>query len=69
MSRDHLSFSAYRNYKKCPAMAKAEDTNRHPRETSDAMLMSSYVDAILVGNFEQFIKENADKLNIKPVFF
>lgn len=67
MSRDHLSFSAYRNYKKCPAMAKAEDTNRHPRETSDAMLMSSYVDAILVGNFEQFIKENGPNIYKWPI--
>ena len=62
MPRDHLSYSAFTRYQACAQRAWAEDNDLVRKETTDEMLIGSYVDRKLLGGFEAFQKENAYRL-------
>lgn len=54
----YMSVSRFKNYLSCEAMAKAIDEEKFTPETSDSLLLGSYVDAWNNGELEKFKSEH-----------
>lgn len=64
--KQHLSFSAWTQYKTCEARALAMDKGEWDFPKSDAMLVSTYVELLLIGDeaeLEEFFAKNPEVLN------
>ena len=64
-NEDYWSVSQFKAFNKCEAAGLAEVMGQYEREETDALLIGSYVDAILAGGEtekRQFIEANRDKL-------
>ena len=63
--RAYMSVSQFKAFQKCPAAAMAELAGDYSPERGRALLLGSYVDAMLTGSAreqEQFIEENRSEL-------
>lgn len=59
--KDYISFSSWSQYKKCEAKALAMDKGEWTFEQTEAMLVSKYIEALVIGTEEevaQFFIEN-----------
>jgi hypothetical protein len=54
---EYMSYSQFKDFCKCPAMAMAKINGEWQEETTDSLLVGSYVDAWLDGEIDKF-KEN-----------
>lgn len=60
---DYMSFSQMKDFMECPAKALAIVEKRFVKETTDAMLQGSYIDAYFSGEAEAFKAEHPDIIN------
>lgn len=56
--KDYFSFSLYKKFIDCEAAAMAEIRGEYRPPTTEAMLIGSYVDAVIGDSLEQFVSEN-----------
>lgn len=64
-NRDYWSVSQFKTFEKCEAAGLAEVRGEYEREETDALLIGSYVDAVLAGGLEEyttFLKTNGPKM-------
>lgn len=64
-NREYMSVSQFKAFMKCPAAAMAELSGEYSPERGRALVLGSYVDAMLTGSAkeqEQFIEENRSEL-------
>ena len=64
-NREYMSVSQFKAFMKCPAAAMAELSGEYSSERGRALVLGSYVDAMLTGSAreqEQFIEENRSEL-------
>lgn len=54
--RDYVSFSTWNNYQRCEAAALARDKGELQFEASEAMIVSKYIEAKLIGSEEEVEK-------------
>ena len=59
---NYWSVSLYKAFDKCEASGLAQVKGEYERETTDALLIGSYVDAYFSGELDEFIKRDGDKL-------
>ena len=51
---EFMSYSQFKDFCECPAMAMAKIKGEYKPETSDSMLVGSYVDAFLDNDLDNF---------------
>ena len=56
----YMGVSQYKSFTKCEASALAQVEGEWKFEPTKAMLIGSYVDAVLLGGLDQFLKDNPD---------
>ena len=64
-NNDYWSVSQFKAFEKCEAAGLAEAMGQYTREENDALLIGSYVDAVLAGGAEEtrrFVKEYGPKM-------
>ena len=59
---NYWSVSLYKAFDKCEASGLAQVKGEYERETTDALLIGSYVDAYFSGELDNFIKRDGDKM-------
>lgn len=59
------SVSQFKAFNKCEAAGFAEATGQYQRETTDALLIGSYVDAYFSDELEEFQERNGEKMFTK----
>lgn len=66
-NKAYWSVSQFKEFNRCEAAGLAEVEGRYRRETTDALLIGSYVDAYFAGSREldEFIENNGDKMFTK----
>lgn len=57
---EYMSFSQFKDFMKCPAMAVAKINGTYNPVSSDSMLVGSYVDSWLDGELDRFVTENPE---------
>ena len=62
---EYMSYSQFKDFCECPAMAIAKIKGKYKPESSESMLVGSYVDAFLDNNFEQFKIQTPEIFTIK----
>lgn len=64
-NNDYWSVSQFKSFDKCEAAGLAEAMGEYEREETDALLIGSYVDAVMAGGPEEtrrFVKEHGGKM-------
>ena len=64
-SKEYWSVSQFKTFNKCEAAGLAEVLGEYEREETDALLIGSYVDAVLAGapeEYRNFLKTNGSKM-------
>ena len=61
-TRAFWSVSQFKAFDKCEAAGLAEVTGEYERETTDALLIGSYVDAHLAGEADKYFEEHKDQM-------
>lgn len=64
-TRSFWSVSQFKAFNKCEAAGFAEATGQYQRETTDALLIGSYVDAYFSDELEEFQEHNGEKMFTK----
>ncbi len=59
---NYWSVSLYKAFDKCEASGLAQVKGEYERETTDALLIGSYIDAYFSGELDNFIKRDGDKM-------
>ena len=59
------SVSLFKAFDKCEASGLAQVRGQYKRETTDALLIGSYVDAYFTGDFDKFRTEHEDEIYTK----
>ena len=54
---EYMSYSQFKDFDKCPAMAMAKINGTYEEEKTDSILVGSYVDAYLDGEISRFMQE------------
>lgn len=57
-NKAYMSYSQFKDFCKCPAMAMAKINGEYEMEKTAALLVGSYVDAYLDGELDKFKEEN-----------
>ena len=60
---EYMSYSQFKDFDKCPAMAMAKLNGEYVQEETDSMLVGSYVDAWLDGELDKFVIEHPNVFN------
>ena len=60
---EYMSYSQFKDFDKCPAMAMAKLNGTFKQEETDSMLVGSYVDAWLDGELDKFMEEHPQVFN------
>lgn len=58
--KNYMSYSQFKNYKECEAMALAIDERRYIKPTTDALLQGSYIDAYFSGEMDAFNEKHPE---------
>lgn len=56
-NQEYMSYSQFKDFDKCPAMAMAKINGAYKEEMTDSLLVGSYVDAYLDGEIMKFAQE------------
>lgn len=64
-NKEYMSYSQFKDFLKCPAMAMAKLKGEWQDECSDSLLVGSYVDAWLDGNLDKFREEHPEIYNTR----
>ena len=56
-NQEYMSYSQFKDFNKCPAMAMAKINGTYEEEMTDSLLVGSYVDAYLDGEIIKFAQE------------
>ena len=62
---EYFSYSLYKKFMDCEAAAYAELIGEYRQPVTDAMLVGSYVDAVVEGTLEQFVSEHTEVISSK----
>lgn len=62
-NEEYMSFSQFKDFCKCPAYAMAKIKGEWQDETTDALLVGSYVDSWLDGKLKQFQEQHPEIFN------
>lgn len=62
-NKEYMSYSQFKDFDKCPAMAMAKINGEYKVEENDSMLIGSYVDAWLDGELDKFIIDHPQVFN------
>jgi len=60
---EYMSYSQFKDFNKCPAMAMAKLNGEYEQEESESMLIGSYIDSWLDGELDRFIIEHPQVFN------
>lgn len=60
---EYMSYSQFKDFDKCPAMAMAKLNGEYVQEETDSMLIGSYVDAWLDGELDKFKETHPEIYN------
>lgn len=63
--QEYMSYSQFKDFDKCPACAMAKLKGEWQDETTDALLVGSYVDAWLDGELDKFREEHPEIYNTR----
>ena len=64
-NKEYMSYSQFKDFIKCPAMAMAKLKGEWQDECSDSLLVGSYVDAWLDGKLDMFREEHPEIYNTR----
>lgn len=64
-NKEYMSYSQFKDFLKCPAMAMAKLKGEWQDECSDSLLVGSYVDAWLDGKLDMFREEHPEIYNTR----
>ena len=64
-NKKYWSVSLFKAFDKCEASGLAQVRGQYQRETTDALLIGSYVDAYFAGEMDEFVGKHADKMFTK----
>ena len=64
-NKEYMSYSQFKDFLKCPAMAMAKLKGEWQDECSDSLLVGSYVDSWLDGNLDKFREEHPEIYNTR----
>jgi hypothetical protein len=64
-NKSYWSVSSFKAFDKCEASGLAQVRGQHKRETTDALLIGSYVDAYFTGDFDRFRADHEDEIYTK----
>ena len=64
-NKEYWSVSLFKQFDKCEASGLAQVRGQYQRETTDALLIGSYVDAYFSGEMDEFVGKHADKMFTK----
>lgn len=61
-NKSYWSVSQFKEFNRCEAKGLAEVQGEYIRETTDALLIGSYVDAYFTGGLEEFVSRNSEMM-------
>lgn len=61
--KEYMSYSQFKNFLECPEKAMAIINGKYSTETSESMLVGSYIDAYLDGELEEFKEKTPEIFN------
>lgn len=61
-NREYWSCSLFKAFDTCESCGLAQSRGQYEIEETDALLVSSYVDAYFAGELDSFVEENSDKM-------
>lgn len=64
-NKEYMSYSQFKDFLKCPAMAMAKLKGEWQDENTDSLLVGSYVDSWLDGNLDKFREEHPEIYNTR----
>ena len=64
-NKSFWSVSSFKAFDKCEASGLAQVRGQYKRETTDALLIGSYVDAYFTGDFDRFRADHEDEIYTK----
>lgn len=64
-NKSYWSVSSFKAFDKCEASGLAQVRGQYKRETTDALLIGSYVDAYFTGDFDRFRADHEDEIYTK----
>lgn len=64
-NKEYMSYSQFKDFLKCPAMAMAKLKGEWQDENADSLLVGSYVDSWLDGNLDKFREEHPEIYNTR----
>lgn len=63
INNEYMSYSQFKDFDKCPAMAMAKINGTYQPEYTDSLLVGSYVDAWLDGKIQKFKEKHPEIFN------
>lgn len=64
-NKEYMSYSQFKDFLKCPAMAMAKIKGEWQDENTDSLLVGSYVDSWLDGNLDKFREKHPEIYNTR----
>lgn len=64
-NKEYMSYSQFKDFEKCPAMAMAKINGEWKEEETDSLLVGSYVDSWLDGDLETFMENHPQLFTAK----
>ena len=64
-NKKYMSYSQFKDFCKCPAMAMAKIKGKWEQEETESLLVGSYVDNWLDGNLDKFVVQHPEMFTMK----